>query len=61
MAQQILANAEDATEEMLKDCLEKIQPVMNQAAMAGLQVNPQHLEEHKRRVEEIRKMKAERS
>ncbi len=40
-AQQALANAEEANEEMLKDRLEKIQQVMNQAALAGLEVEPQ--------------------
>ena len=60
-AQQALANAEEANEEMLKDRLEKIQQVMNQAALAGLDVDPKHLEEHKSILEEIRKMKAERS
>ena len=61
MAQQALANAEEANEEMLKDRLEKIQQVMNQAASAGLDVDPKHLEEHKNILEDIRKMKAERS
>ena len=61
LAQQALANAEEANEEMLKDRLEKIQQVMNQAAMAGLDVDPKHLEEHKNILADIRKMKAERS
>ena len=61
LAQQALANAEEANEEMLKDRLEKIQQVMNQAALAGLDVDPKHLEEHKNILEDIRKMKAERS
>ena len=34
---------------------------MNQAALAGLDVDPKHLEEHKNILEHIRKMKAERS
>ena len=59
MAQQALANAEEANEETLKDRLEKIQQVMNQAALADLEVDPKHLEEHKNILEEIRKMKAE--
>ena len=59
MAQQALAHAEEANEATLKDRLEKIQQVMNQAALAGLEVDPKHLEEHKNILEEIRKMKAE--
>ena len=43
LAQQALGNAEEANEEMLKDRLEKIQQVMNQAALAGLDVDPKHL------------------
>ena len=50
-----------AQQALLKDRLEKIQQVMNQAALAGLEVYPKHLEEHKNILEDIRKMKAERS
>ena len=60
-AQQALSNAEEANEEMLKDRLEKIQQVMNQAALAGLDVDPKHLEEQKSILEDIKKMRAERS
>ena len=44
---------------MLKDRLEKIQQVMNQAALAGLDV--EHLDEQKTILEDIKKMRAERS
>ena len=60
-AQQALSNGEEANEEMLKDRLEKIQQVMNQAALAGLDVDPKHLEEQKTILEDIKKMRAERS
>ena len=60
-AQQALSNAEEANEEMLKDRLEKIQQVMNQAALAGLDVDPRHLDEQKIILEDIKKMRAEKS
>ena len=60
-ALQALTNAEEANEEMLKDRLEKIQQVMNQTALAGLDVDPKHLDEQKIILEDIKKMKAERS
>ena len=60
-AQQALSNAEEANEEMLKDRLEKIQQVMNQAALAGLDVDPKHLDEQKIILEDIKKMRAEKS
>ena len=47
LAQRASTNAEEADEGMLKDRLDKIQQVMNQAALAGLDVDPKHLEEHK--------------
>ena len=46
---------------MLKDRLEKIQQVMNQAALAGLDVDPKHLDEQKIILEDIKKMRAEKS
>ena len=56
-----MSNAEEANEERLKDRLEKIQQVMNQAALAGLDVDAKHLEEQKIILEAIKKMRAEKS